>query len=151
MLPFQRLVDEHGGTVWRFLVGAVGPNEAEDCWQETFLSALRAYPTLNGSVHAQAWLLKIAQNKAIDSHRSRGRRAEPVQEVPDEPVVVSNDDFEIWRAVAALSEKQRLAVLHRFVLDLPYRRIGELIGCSEAAARKNVQEGLRNLRGVVTR
>jgi DNA-directed RNA polymerase specialized sigma24 family protein len=48
--------------------------------------------------------------------------------------------------VRDLPAKQRAAVVHRFVLDLDYRQIGERMGTSEAAARQNVSAGLRRLR-----
>jgi DNA-directed RNA polymerase specialized sigma24 family protein len=49
--------------------------------------------------------------------------------------------------VRALPDKQRLAVAYRFVADLAYREIGAAMGTSEEAARRNVFEGLRRLRG----
>jgi len=39
---FQALLDEHGSDVLGFLVASVGPHDAEDCFQETFIAALRA-------------------------------------------------------------------------------------------------------------
>ena len=56
------------------LRGAVGRADAEDCFQETFLAALRAYPKLNDSGNLRGWLLTIAHRKAIDHHRANGRR-----------------------------------------------------------------------------
>jgi DNA-directed RNA polymerase specialized sigma24 family protein len=44
--PFQLLLDRHSGELFRFLSASVGPVDAEDAFQETFLSALRAYPKL---------------------------------------------------------------------------------------------------------
>ena len=44
--PFQVFLDENRDAVWRFLVSSVGPVEAEDCFQETFIVGLRAYPRL---------------------------------------------------------------------------------------------------------
>ena len=44
--PFQALLDEHRVDVYRFVVALVGPQEAEDCFQETFVAALRGYPAL---------------------------------------------------------------------------------------------------------
>ena len=44
--PFQRFVDDHGPAVHGFLTASVGRHEADDCWQETLIAALRAYPTL---------------------------------------------------------------------------------------------------------
>ena len=70
--PFQRFVDEHRDEVWRFLVASAGRNEAEDCFQETFISALRAYPRLRADSNPRAWVLKIAHRKAIDAHRAPG-------------------------------------------------------------------------------
>ena len=42
--PFQRFLDAHREDVWRFLVAAVGREAADDCFQETFIAAMRAYP-----------------------------------------------------------------------------------------------------------
>ena len=50
-----------------------------------------------------------------------------------------------------LPPKQRGAVVRRFLLDLPYADIGEALGCSEEAARRNVHEGLKSLREVIAR
>ena len=44
--PFSQLLEEHRTDVYRFLFATVGPQAADDCFQETFLSALRAYPEL---------------------------------------------------------------------------------------------------------
>ena len=75
--PFQALMDEHGSDVLGFLVASVGPHDAEDCFQETFIAALRAYPRLEHARNLRSWLLTIAHRKAIDHHRARGRRAVP--------------------------------------------------------------------------
>ena len=44
--PFQALIDAHAEPVRRFLVASAGPGAAEDCFQETFIAALRAYPPM---------------------------------------------------------------------------------------------------------
>ena len=147
--PFQRLMDDHGDDVWRFLVAAVGPSEADDCWQETFFSALRAYPRADGA-NLRAWVFTIAQRKAIDVFRTRKRSATPMESLPEKAVHNDHGEPDLWRLVAAVPMKQRMAVLHRFVLDMPYAEIGAVIGCSEDAARQNVRAGLRRLREVST-
>src|SRR5262249_58954500 len=76
--PFQRFLDSHRDAVWRFLVASVGPAEAEDCFQETFIAALRAYPRLRPDSNLRAWVLTIAHRKALDAHRARARRALPI-------------------------------------------------------------------------
>ena len=148
--PFQVFLDEQRDVVYRFLLASVGAGEVDDCFQETFIAALRAYPTLRDGSRLRAWVLKIAERKAIDSHRSRARRPEPHDVVPEDGEVGPAPEPEppIWAAVRTLPAKQRSAVVQRYVNDLPYREIGDIIGCSEEAARQNVRAGVKRLREV---
>ena len=144
--PFQLFLDEHRAPVLAFLRAMVGPHDADDCFQETFIAALRHYRSLDGS-NPRAWLMTIARNKAIDHHRARARRAQPrsdLLEVAAPPAPES--DPELWAAVAELPEKQRAAVALRFACDLRHREVAEAMGSTEEAARRNVHEGLRKLR-----
>ena len=146
--PFERLVDAHAAELHRFLVGLIGPAEADDCLQETFMSALRAYPRLRHGDHLRAWLFTIAHRKATDAIRRSARRPARTLDgldVPADPAPEPGDDG-VWRTVRSLPAKQRAAIVHRFVLDLPYAEIGERMGTSEEAARQNVSAGLRRLR-----
>jgi RNA polymerase sigma factor (sigma-70 family) len=151
--PFQRFLDGHREAVWRFLCSTVGPNEAEDCFQETFVAALRAYPRLRADSNLRAWVLTIAHRKALDAHRGRSRRALPVAEpeaLQTRPASVpTSSDAALWEAVRALPDRQRSAVVLRYVADLPHRDIARAIGCSEPAARRSLHEGLAKLRKVV--
>src|SRR5438270_11243229 len=120
--PFQRFLDEHGPAVHGFLVASVGRTEADDCFQETFLAALRAYPRLQHADNLRSWALTIAHRKAVDAHRARGRRPLPTETVPEEAVPPATNDGApaLWKLVDALPEKQRAAVRARFVDDLAY-------------------------------
>jgi DNA-directed RNA polymerase specialized sigma24 family protein len=150
--PFEQLVEAHAAELHRFLVGLIGQVDAEDCLQETFMSALRAYPRLRHADGLRAWLYTIAQRKATDLVRRRARR--PTASLdgiePAAPPVLTGDDG-LWQAVRALPAKQRAAVVHRFALDLAYADIGERMGTTEEAARQNVSAGLRRLRREVSR
>ncbi|HEX8050312.1 MAG TPA: sigma-70 family RNA polymerase sigma factor, partial [Solirubrobacterales bacterium] len=131
-----------------FLIAAVGPQDAEDCFQETFLAALRAYPRLGDDRNLRGWLLTIAHRKAIDHHRARGRRPIPVAEVPEaaEQNGIPEPDERLWAAVGALPPKQRAAVALRYGSDLPHSEIAAALGCSPEAARRSLHEGLKRLR-----
>jgi RNA polymerase sigma factor (sigma-70 family) len=148
--PFQVALDEHRETVARFLVAWVGPQEAEDALQETLISALRAYPRLRAGSNVRAWMLTIARNKAMDSHRARVRQpvlAGEAIDTPDPaPAPADGPDDELWEAVRGLPPKQRAAVTLRFVGDLSHAEIGTVLQCSEAAARRSLHEGLNKLR-----
>jgi RNA polymerase sigma factor (sigma-70 family) len=146
--PFQTVLDDHATAVMAILRGAVGRDGAEDCFQETFLAALRAYPKLRDDRNLRGWLLTIAHRKAIDHHRARGRAAVPVAEPADlvAPDGVPEPDDGLWAAVGALPPKQRAAVALRYGSDLPHNEIAAALGCSPEAARRNLHEGLKRLR-----
>lgn len=145
--PFSRFFEESRTAVLRFLIFRVGPHDAEDCFQETFLSALKAYPQLEPDSNLRAWVLTIAENKAIDVIRKRsrmtGRDAEDAVQAPRGDTYIDPD---LWSAVGALPPKQLTAVAYRYIGDLPYRDIAAEMGTSEEAARQNVRAGLMNLR-----
>jgi RNA polymerase sigma factor (sigma-70 family) len=145
--PFQRFLDEHREPVFRFLVASVGRDGADDCFQETFLAAMKAYPRLRAESNLRAWVMTIAHRKAMDHHRARARNAIPVEEVPE---VATHDapprDEETWARVDGLPPKQRAAVLLRYAGDLTHAEVAVALDCSEEAARRSAHEGLKKLR-----
>ena len=164
--PFDAFLEEHREAVHRFLVAAVGRDEADDCFQETFLAALRAYGRLTDASNLRGWVLTIAQRKATDAHRSRRRRKLQAEAAARavagdaaanvavaggtgrEPATdgITVADADVWEPVRRLPPRQRVAVLHRYVNDLAYAQIAGLMGTSEEAARQNVHAGLKRLR-----
>ncbi|MDP8956624.1 MAG: sigma-70 family RNA polymerase sigma factor [Actinomycetota bacterium] len=153
MPPFQVFLEEHGPVVYRFLRALVGPNDAEDCFQETFLAALRAYPKLTASANLRGWILTIAGRKAIDAARSNRRKPLPVPDVAQFEMEHADGHYDLldwdeplWEAVRALPDRQRVALVHRVVLDRPYAELAAVMGCTVQTARANVYQALKSLR-----
>jgi RNA polymerase sigma factor (sigma-70 family) len=147
--PFEAVVRRHGPTVLRVCRAVVGPDAADDAWSETFLAALRAYPELPSGSNVEAWLVRIAQRKAIDQLRAAARRAVPVAEPPDAPSALGlpgAGDAELWAALAALPDKQRRAVAYHHLAGLPYAEIAALVGGTPEAARRAASDGVAALR-----
>lgn len=145
--PFQTFLESHATEVHRLALAMVGHPDADDVFQETFLSALRAYGDLPADSDLGAWVATIAVRKAIDVHRRRARHAVPVADPPATSADASEPaDDVLWGEVRRLPPKQRVAVAGRFGADLSYDRLGELLGCSPDAARRNVHEGITTLR-----
>jgi DNA-directed RNA polymerase specialized sigma24 family protein len=170
MQPFEAIVAEHGQVVMRVCRGLLGPVEAEDAWSETFLAALRAYPSLRPGSNVRGWLVTIAHNKAVDQIRARLRVPVPVGGAVAEKIAGGSvaegvadavaegaaggalapapepADTELHRALAALPPKQRGAVVYRYLADLPYAEVAALLDCSQAAARRSAADGIARLR-----
>lgn len=148
MRPFEHVVVAHGPTVLRVCRAVLGPVDAEDAWSETYLSALKAYPDLDPDANIEAWLVTIAHRKAIDVKRSEARRAVPVEAVPEQPTQGNRDswDEELWTALKALPDKQRQTVAYHHLAGFAHREVAEIVGGSEAAARRAAADGIAALR-----
>jgi RNA polymerase sigma factor (sigma-70 family) len=146
---FERVVEEHGAMVLRVCRAIVGPDLAEDAWSETFLAALRAFPSLPPDANVEAWLVTIAHRKAIDQVRSRARRATPTDTLPDTvatPERGDKIDADLLAAITRLPDKQRHCVAYHYIVGLPYQDIAEIIGGNPTAARRAAADGIDALR-----
>lgn len=138
---------EHGPTVLRVCRALLGHADAADAWSETFLSAMQSYPELAPGSNVRAWLVTIAHRKAIDQLRSAARTPRPTADLPEIPTTdQASIDEGLRAALDALPEKQRGAVIHRYLADLSYAEIGELLDSNATAARRSAADGIANLR-----
>ena len=154
--PFEQTVRDHGDVVLRVCRAVVGPADADDAWSETFLAALKAWPTLPDDTNVRAWLVTVAHRKAVDVTRTRARRAVPVDELPDRPGRLDEQphtalpDDALWSALARLPPKQRACVAYHHVAGLPHADVAAVVGGSAAAARRAASDGIAALRATYT-
>lgn len=147
--PFEQAVARHGPAVMRVCRAVLrDPTDAEDAWSETFLSALRAWPDLPASTNVEAWLVRVAQRRCVDLIRRRARTPLPVEELPEHPSTsgLPGSADGLWDEVAALPEKQRLAVAYHYLGGLPHTETAELTGSTPAAVRRAAADGVAALR-----
>lgn len=127
-----------------------GQDAADDAWSETFLAALRAYPSLRPGSNVRAWLMTIARNKAIDQLRAASRRPAPIDSVPEpgasEPAFGVNGD--LYATLQFLPSKQRAAVTFHYLGGMPYAEVAILLGNTEVAARRAAADGVKRLRAI---
>jgi len=137
---------------------------AEDLAQEVFLRVYRARKQYSPSAKFTTWLFRIATNLALNSVRdNRHRRMDvsldaPVEEdeapreLParemriDEHMVERDRAQFIRRAVAALPEKQRVAVLLHKYEEMDYGEIAKILECSESALKSLLFRAYETLR-----
>jgi len=150
--PFQRFLDAHASDVLRFLVASVGRHDADDAFQETFISALKAYPRLRQDSNLRAWVLTIAHRKALDLHRARARAPVPVADVAERadpaaaPAPAPTGGSDHWERVRALPPRQREVLTLRYAAGLTHAEIALALQTTETAARRAAADGLKTLR-----
>lgn len=156
---FGRLVELHQRRLFALVFRYAG-NEADaaDLTQRAFLKAFENLHKLERRQAFVSWLCRIATNLAKNEIRFYATKAfVPV----DDSGLTSEQDLEaqmqyqarraaMRRALAELPDKQRQCILLRIDAELPFREIGEAVGCSEASARVNYHHGLRALQRALT-
>jgi RNA polymerase sigma factor (sigma-70 family) len=145
---FERFYEENRDAIYAHLRRVVGPNAADDAFQETFLRALRGYPRLRHGEHLRAWAFMIAARVVIDL----GRRSKPTVELVAE--LGASDSRPAYAELEHLADelpgKERAAVILRYGYDLSYADIATALDSSEEAARQAASSGVRRLRRKLT-
>ncbi|MGL5858990.1 MAG: RNA polymerase sigma factor [Angustibacter sp.] len=149
--PFQDLVDAHWRDVARLAHALAGPGDGDDVAQQAWTQALAAYPRIRSSRNLRSWLLTITARCATDAHRGRARRPVPQESLPDRPGgdVVEDavlPDQALWDQVRGLPERQRTALVLRYVTDLDHRAVAAALGTTPTASRRLVSDALIALR-----
>ena len=154
---FETLVNAHSAEIFGYLWRMVRDEaDAQDCLQEAFLRAYRAYDRLDGRANRRAWLYRIATNVALTHLKRQGREAERRVSLaldlraddpsPGETALRREALAAVAAAVERLPQQQRAALILRKYQALSYAEIAKTLGCSEEAARANVYQAIKKLR-----
>jgi RNA polymerase sigma-70 factor (ECF subfamily) len=163
---FPELIGSYREAVYTTALRMSGRQEdAADLAAEAFLrayQALRTYPPERiRELQLRPWLITIALNLWRNQVRTASRRPSQVSlDSSPEPQARHGrpeehvSRLELRKAVAGLltelPDAQRLAVVLRHVLDLPYAEIAAVLGCPDGTAKSHVSRGLQRLRALTT-
>ena len=150
-----RLLAMHGLELARHLRRMVRDDDtAQDLLQDTLLRAHKALARLGPAANERAWLYRIATNAALNHLRGRGREKRALERHAAEtngiaPAWDGERDEQraaLWNGIAALPERQRVAITLRLADELEYDDIAARMGCTPEAARANVYQATRRLK-----
>jgi RNA polymerase sigma-70 factor (ECF subfamily) len=151
----EELYAAHIAEIHSYLSRMVGDDElAADLAQETFVKAYRAFDTLQDMTLARAWLYRIAGRTALDELRRRklirfvpwtGESRGTVASA-EETVLRGRLTGELERALAAIPERQRMALLLSELQELNGPELAAALGTSHEAARALLTRARESLR-----
>src|SRR5690242_16391512 len=147
---FDFLLQKYRSPLVNFLNRMVRDSStAEDLAQEVFLRVYRARKQYSPSAKFTTWLFRIATNVALNSFRDTRHRPMELQarEKRIDERLLERDRIEtIRRAILALPEKQRAAVvLHKYE-EMDYAEISSVLDCSESALKSLLFRAYESLR-----
>ena len=153
---FGALYDRHVVRVYRHIYYMVGNTaEAEDLTAQAFLKGWEAIERyqIRGAPFV-SWLLRIAHNLGVSYLRSRKESTQlpetledhGSQRNPEEAIQQRLDGERVRHAILQLRDEQRRVIILRFVEDLDYQEVAEIVGKSVAAVRVIQHRALNALR-----
>ena len=161
---FGLLLEKYRASVSHFLYRMVQDQAvSEELAQEVFLRVYKSRATYEATAKFTTWLFRIATHLALnwlrDEKNERGQERldqgtedAPAREVPDRARSVEQQMVqavrveEVRRAVAALPEKQRAAVLMHKYEEMEYAQIATVLSCSESAVKSLLFRAYETLR-----
>lgn len=155
---FEVLVEHFGPQVYRLASAIVGPDDARDVAQETFIAAWRELPRLREPDRFEPWLRRILINRSRNVLRARERRPTASLDLPGaSDGLVGWVDFRdaaharqaLDGAFAALSADQRAVIALHYGADLSIRDAAESMGVAVGTAKSRLNAALRRLRVAV--
>jgi RNA polymerase sigma-70 factor (ECF subfamily) len=142
------------GTAYRMTRNA---HDAEDLVQETFLRAYRGFDRFEPGTNIRAWLFTILHRVRTDAFRRAGRSPQTVEMIGEGPAVPAPQEAlasgaeDIERALAALPEVFRVAVLLRDVEDLRYDEIAGVLDIPIGTVMSRIHRGRVLLRAALSK
>ncbi len=129
------------GPVYRYLLGSLEPEEAEDATQEAFLRLFTEFQAGRRIEHACAWVFQTAHNLAVDRHRRSAREEhwdenawKSIEDKLMEPgpdaqhVVLEKERLKSLRAAISRLTPQERRCTELRAEGLRYREIAEVLG-----------------------
>jgi RNA polymerase sigma-70 factor (ECF subfamily) len=125
-------------------------DDAQDLTQETFIKALQRRSQLKDLEKAGHWLSRIASNTAIDYLRRKKKFSftefsdspDPAitarEETPEQILLRAEKRLHLDGGLAALTERERMALLLRDVEDIPADEVARQMNCSMATVRSHI-------------
>ena len=151
---FSRLYDRYLQPVYRYLYSRLGDaHSAEDVTSQTFIAAYEALPKYREQGQFTAWLFRIARSKMNDHFR---RNRYEVELEAAERMAAGEDalgaliqDEELKRlrsVIKTLNPEEQDLIRLRYVADLSFVEIADLLGKREDAVKKSMYRLLARLK-----
>jgi len=151
---FGELYDYYVQPVYRYLYSRVGlQHDAEDLTSQTFISAYEALPRYRERGYFSAWLFQIARSKLMDFFRKSRHEVglDAMERIAEEGDALNQviQDEELSRLksiISMLDEKEQDLIRLRYVAELSFAEMAELLGKREATVRKSIHRLLARLK-----
>ncbi|MFZ2097731.1 MAG: sigma-70 family RNA polymerase sigma factor [Anaerolineales bacterium] len=151
---FGELYSLYAQPVYRYLYSRIGSiAEAEDVTAQTFLVALEYFPKYRHDGYFASWLFSIARSKVMDYFRRRRNNAslDEIERVAVDPnllqqVIDTERVTALSKLIHTLSFDEQELIRLRYVADLRFAEIGQLLNQKEDTVKKTLYRLLARIK-----
>lgn len=158
---YERLIAPIEARMMSIVSRIVGPtDEAKDVFQEVLSVIWERLAKIDRHPNPQAYILRICISRSYEALRQRRRRKRALSASQDlarertptvEKSLLDTESIDLlYDAIHSLPPQQGKAILLRIADNTSYDAMGNILGCSEAAARSHVSKGKYRLRKILS-
>lgn len=148
-MAFEVLYMRHKDKIYSYLYKRVQADAVEDLFQGTFIKLHKSRSLYDDKYEVLPWLYTICKSVLLDYFKKEKKQPLFVEEV-EVAIADSNADEEINLDQYNLRPKEKEAIKMRFVDDLEYEEMAQLIGTSESNSRKIISRALLKIKKALT-
>lgn len=147
-LTFEQVIEKYNQTVVSVCVMRLKNwADAEDCFQNTFVSLYSKSPDLKSETHLKAWLIRVAINECTN-HIKKHKRLVSLEKVKEEAVEFPHDEQDISWALLELDEKYRDVLYLYYIQQYRVDEIADILGKNPNTIKTTLKRGRDKLKSV---
>ncbi|HUW17808.1 MAG TPA: sigma-70 family RNA polymerase sigma factor [Sedimentisphaerales bacterium] len=149
---FAELIERYQGPLRYFVARLLeDPGMAEDILQDTWLTVIRKIHTLRQFDTFSAWLYRVARNNVYKELRKKKHLCLLAEDVAvpednEEPIFSAEDATKVHKCLERLRLEHKEVLLLRFLEQMSYEQISQVIGCKVGTVRSRIHYAKRALK-----
>ncbi len=149
----EQVVEEYGDMVYRIAISnAKNKEDAEDIFQEVFISLINNLNRIENEKHLKYWLIRTTINKTKNLHLCFWKKRVRLDDgILDEAYIKSDDSFNdeinmLRNEIQALSEKQKSVIYLYYYEGYSVKEVSEILKISEGTVKSRLNSARNSLK-----
>lgn len=158
---FELIINKYKNPLYATILRMTkNPHDAQDLVQESFIKVYKQLEKYNATGSFSSWLYRVAINHCMDEFRSTRYKTKQVEIAEGKVVMTDHPEIifmkkeksrQLERLVATLPEDERIIILLRYVNELSYQEISELVDKPLSTVRNKLHRAKKKMRETVKR
>lgn len=147
-LQFEEVVKKYNQTVVSVCIMRLrNYADAEDCFQNTFVSLYQKSPEFCNESHLKAWLIRVAINEC-NNYIKKNKKTVSLDDYKNSAVSFPEDETDISWALLKLEDKYRDVIYLHYCQNYKVSEISEILGKKQNTVKTLLMRGREKLKSI---